>query len=191
MRPTAAAAATKAWQHAAARPAARRPRLQQQLCRAAAEAAQQPEAAAAQGAGAKASAAPNKPKLMSAAWEQAVAWQKESAELEGTIAEANRSGLKIPLPNKLTGFLPYKLLDPARLDGVDRSCPGAPAAMKALVGSKLRFKVTQVRPPPAPTRMPPRPARAPACSCLRLRLRLRLTAPERRRRLGRRASWGE
>lgn len=133
-----AAAAPAARQLAAARPA-RRPRLQQQPCRAAAEAAaeQQPEQPAA-------AAAPNKPKLMSAVWEQAVEWQKDGTTLTGTVTEANRSGLKIPLPNKLTAFLPYKLMDPARLDGVQRSAGGPNKPMSELVGTQLSVKVTQV-----------------------------------------------
>lgn len=50
---------------------------------------------------------------------------------------------------KLQGFLPYKLLDPSRLEGfhnADGSRSTPPGGYKQLVGTKLRVRVTQVRP---------------------------------------------
>lgn len=57
------------------------------------------------------------------------------------------AGLLMPIGN-LMGFLPYKLLDPSRMaqrrsDGSQAPVP--PNGYQALVGTKLRVKVTQVR----------------------------------------------
>lgn len=148
------AARQPAVQHAAA---PRRPCLQR--CRAAAEAeagAQeqqqqqpqpqeapvQPSAEAVQQAASRAA----KPKMMTAAWEQAISWKQQGTTLEAKVTSANRSGLLVNL-GTLTGFLPYKLLDPSRL--TERSADSGRFVVPAnghqqLVGTDLKVKVTQV-----------------------------------------------
>lgn len=83
---------------------------------------------------------------MSESWTQAVQWKKDHTTIETEVKSANRSGLIMPI-GKLSGFLPYKLLSPARLqqrreDG--SLIPPPPNGYQQLVGTKLKVKITQV-----------------------------------------------
>lgn len=128
--------ALAAVQHAAAR---RHPQQRRSLvpCRAA-----DTEAEAQVQAGAEAV----KPKLMSEAWETVIQMKQEGTIVETTVKGANKSGLNLKI-GKLQAFLPYKLLDPARLENyrnADGSRAMPPGGHKQLIGAKLRVRVTQV-----------------------------------------------
>lgn len=87
-----------------------------------------------------------KPSLMSPAWQEVVDLKKEGTTVETTIKAANKSGVQVQL-GKLTGFLPYKLLDPTRLPQrkPGGGLPPVPArGYQELVGQPVKVKVTQV-----------------------------------------------
>lgn len=145
-------------------PACRSARRSVLLCRAAADASAEPVAPA-QPADAAAQTQPEaqpvqavapgssddipeaiKPKLMSASWQQVVDWKKANTTIETTIKSANRSGLNMQI-GKLSGFLPYKLLDPARVvrRAEDGSLVPPPVnGHQDLVGQTVSVKITQV-----------------------------------------------
>ncbi|KAL4858818.1 30S ribosomal protein S1 [Chlorella vulgaris] len=148
-----AAVCARASRPAAARQLAAAPHKQArrglQWCRAAAEAETAPEAQAAapqDGKAGQASGLNSKPTLMTDSWNDVVQMRKDQTTIETTVERANKSGLLMPIGN-LMGFLPYKLLDPSRMaqrrsDGSQPPVP--PNGYQALVGTKLRVKVTQV-----------------------------------------------
>ncbi|KAI7836676.1 hypothetical protein COHA_009452 [Chlorella ohadii] len=131
--------ALAAVQHAAA---VRHPQQRRSLqpCRAANAEAEAQAAPAAEGA------EPVKPKLMSEAWESVIQMKQEGTIVETVVKAANKSGLNLKI-GKLQAFLPYKLLDPARLENfrnADGSRTMPAGGHKQLVGTKLRVRVTQV-----------------------------------------------
>jgi ribosomal protein S1 len=73
-----------------------------------------------------------------AAWEKAIELLQRGDSFTSTISNVNKSGVLIPV-GKLSGFIPYKLMNRNTLSSIDRE-----AWTEKLVGREITVKVTQV-----------------------------------------------
>ena len=73
-----------------------------------------------------------------AAWEKAIELLQSGDSFTTTITSVNKSGVLVPV-GKLSGFIPYKLMNRAALESIDRA-----AWTDKLVGRQITVKVTQV-----------------------------------------------
>jgi predicted RNA-binding protein with RPS1 domain len=73
-----------------------------------------------------------------AAWEKAIELLQSGDSLVTTITSVNKSGVLVPV-GKLSGFIPYKLLNRAVLSSIEKE-----SWTEKLVGREITVKVTQV-----------------------------------------------
>lgn len=73
-----------------------------------------------------------------AAWEKAIELLQRGDSFTSTISNVNKSGVLIPV-GKLSGFIPYKLMNRNTLSSIDRD-----SWTEKLVGREITVKVTQV-----------------------------------------------
>ncbi|GAB4814294.1 hypothetical protein N2152v2_001340 [Parachlorella kessleri] len=85
---------------------------------------------------------------LAAEWESAIARFKDSEILSSKVVRCNQAGVNVRV-GKLLGFVPYKLLDPARLPADARNIKqGHPQeGYKNLLGKQLKFKIAQINVP--------------------------------------------
>lgn len=102
-----------------------------------------PLAAAEAAENAETAAQPTKPTFVTPAWQAAIDLLNSGEVLDTVITAVNKSGVVIEV-GKLQGFVPYKLMNRARIEGVKDEGEDGASFRQKMVGQSISVKVTQV-----------------------------------------------
>lgn len=84
-----------------------------------------------------------KPKLVTDEWQKVLDLQKAGEMMQATVTSVARGGVVVEFGEKKSGFIPFSLMDPARIP----SAAAGPDAKQQLVGKIFTTKIVEVNVP--------------------------------------------